>query len=103
MEFTPEKIDMMKGVIREVNNSIVSVSLFSGDNELSVDLDRKVFEDGKVRILADESFEFHVERSTDGVEQPVVSPLVSRKELSAQEKKQIDEDIEKLINGDTLK
>lgn len=95
----PERIDEMNGVVREVAGSEVSVSLFDGEEEFCVELPRKIFENGKVSLLEDEGFEFFVERYSNGSEKPVVRPL-PRRELSPNEREQIVNEIDELLDGD---
>jgi hypothetical protein len=93
----PEKLDQMKGVIREMRGTKINVSLFNNEDEYSLTLDRAVFDEGKVRTRPDEPFEFWVERFSDGSERPVVRPL-PRRELTPEELRQIDQEIAELLD-----
>jgi hypothetical protein len=94
-----ERLDEMKGVIREVGDSEVAVSLFDDEDELYLELPKRVFEAGGVPLHEAAGFEFWVERFADGTERPVVRPLPWR-ELSADERKQIDAHIAELLDGE---
>jgi len=95
----PERIDEMNGVIREIAESEVSVSLFDGEEEFCVELPRKIFEDGHVPLREDEGFQFFVDRYSDGLEKAVVRPL-PRRELSAEDWETIDKEIGELLDGE---
>ena len=89
-------IDRMNGVIREIAESEVSVSLFDGEKEHCVELPRNIFEDGHVLLREEVGFQFFVERHSDGSEKPVVRPLLHR-ELTPDEREQIVDEIDELL------
>jgi len=95
----PQRLDEMKGVIREVGESEIAVSLFDAGDELCLKLPRSAFEAGDVPLHEAAGFDFWVERSAGGTERPKVRPLPWH-ELSADERKEIDAEIAELLDGE---
>lgn len=96
MPKSSQKLDEMKGVINEIYDTNVYVSLFRNDEEFCVGISRTVFEAGKVVVREGEGFFFWVEKCPNGIEKQVVQPLPSRK-LSPRDLKDIDKKITELL------
>lgn len=94
-----QRLDEMKGVIREIGDTDVHVSLFRDDKEYCIDLPRAVFDVGGVDLLEDEGFFFWVERYADGTEKPVVQPLPTN-ELTSEDLKRIAKRAAELLDGE---
>jgi hypothetical protein len=90
-----QNLDEMDGVIREVSDSQVAVSLFQKDNEYAITLPREDFERAGIEVRSDTSFRFWVE-SSNGLEKVCLKPTEKR-QLTPEELWKIDRDVKELL------
>lgn len=96
----PEIIDRCFGIIRDVGESIVSVSLFDAeDEEYLTELPIHCFNEANVIVRQGEGFRFHVERALGGWERFVVTPL-KLKRVTRKKREEIRDEVRRLLDGD---
>ena len=89
------ELDHLRGVVTEVSKWDVAVSLFAGDEELSLNVPRATFDLAEIVPHEGLGVDFWVEYSADATDPPRVRAL-PWDELSADERRQIDAQIEEL-------
>ena len=89
------ELNHLRGVVTEVSEWDVAVSLFAGDEELSLNVPRATFDLAGIVPHEGLGLDFWVEYSADGTERPVVRAL-PWDELSAAERREIDAQIKKV-------
>ena len=93
---SPEILDEMKGVIREIVGDTVFVSLFCDDEEFCLDIPKAIFENNKVPLRENACFNFHVEKYPDGLEVIVVT-YIPPKSLTLEDYLKIEQDTKELL------